>query len=221
MKFTLGPLVAFLVATGCGPIVNLGVELKRLAREPETLAVFYPPRLPMMVVTRDSSVSASKELGARWTREYSLEDPAVKVKERVVAALRRGASVQGVKTAPAVAPTDEVDALRKSFGGATIIDFKTLTWAIWSHKDEPRRYVVAYRARMRLVRLDKSLVIWEGVCALRDQDAGRAPTLEELQGDRGALLKSRFEEEADVCGQELVTQLLALAAPPTSRHPTR
>ncbi len=232
MKLSSGLLlVMLLVAAGCGPAtVSLDpVELARLRQRPEVVAVHYPPRLPFMVITRDTSkaegvgglfgpigfgvgaaasVSASKELGARFISEYSLEDPVVKVKERVVSALQREASVPNIRTAPVVEPTEEVAALRKTFGVATVIDFKTITWAVWFHKDDPLRYFIAYRARVRLVRLDGSKVTWEGECGFRGQDPRRAPTLDDLRAERGALLKSRFEEVAVACGQELATRLL-------------
>jgi hypothetical protein len=61
---------------------------------------------------------------------------------------------------------------------------------------------------MSLLRLDKSKVIWEGECGFRNQAPNLAHTLDDLQADRGALLKRRFDEEAEACADELMTQLL-------------
>src|SRR5262249_1731584 len=100
------------------------------------------------------------------------------------------------------------------------LDFRTITWAVFSHKDEPSRYVVAYRARSRLLDLNRNKVLWEAECPVprRVRRAGAGlgvetlPPPQELLLGGGGAPKSRFDQQADACAEDLMGLLAGKAA---------
>lgn len=206
----LVPLVISLAA-GCAPrLIKLEPqELARVQRlEGEIRAVHYSPATLYVTGGIGDFDPISLVLTIRattWVRGLSLEDPILRVKDRFVTALETEVGLKNLRTIPTPLGSDSLDHLRAELGKGVVLDFKTLTpppaggWALyagifWS--------TYAYSARARLIRLDDSRILWQGLCKISE----KIPPLRVLEEDDGQAFKTRIEESAVICARQLIQQ---------------
>jgi hypothetical protein len=170
--------------------------------------IFLAVEAAAMTAAGMSDLQRAQAVGEWMLREYGIDDPVLRVAAHFVELLTRDAEIRNVRQPSTAAPSENFGAMRQAVGGGMAIDFKTITWIVFSHHLDPYRYVVVYRAHARLLRLDEDKVVWEADCDLPWKPGDRPrehinslPTLEELMADRGAVLKARFEQEADTCAE--------------------
>ena len=104
---------------------------------------------------------------------------------------------------------DTLDELRQRLRTGLMMDF-TSDWRLEAYQGIyfPPRWYLTYSARARLIQLEQSQVVWQGVCAHVGNDpTSNRPTLYVLQNDT-ALLNAKLNEAADTCVQELTRQFL-------------
>jgi hypothetical protein len=69
------------------------------------------------------------------------------------------------------------------------------------------QYQVFYSVRVRVLRLPDPGVVWQAGCTSVGRDPKGKWTLEQLTADDGTLLKSKLDEAADACAEELDARL--------------
>jgi hypothetical protein len=233
--------VALLSLLGCSSAALSRADLSHLIADRDIQVVHHPPSVSLAIVASEGAeatrshpvtgptvVSAlgllglnqrissggsdrdkAQVLGERVLREDGIEDPVLRVTSHSVEVLAREAETDHVRPVATATP-----------GAGLVLDFRTITWAVFFHNDDPSRYVVAYRARSRLLDLDRNTVLWEAECPVPRRvrgtrsglDVKTLPTLDELLADGGAALKARFDQQADACAEDLMGLLTGKAA---------
>jgi hypothetical protein len=213
--------IALLVAAGCAPspIRISDSEIARLKAE-EIRVVQYEPAT-IQVTTRGGDVArqfgliglaaGSASDGSKATqlmKDYGLQDPAVAVRDQLVASLNGEFGLTNVRVVEEPAPADDASELRRRFGSGTVLDLKTIVWWVNYNANAWDAYRLLYVARARLVRLDGPTVVWQAIC---DRSVTEEPNskLDDLMANGARLLKERTTEKVDWCARTLVEQLRA------------
>jgi len=143
--------------------------------------------------------------GKRLAEEYQLDDPAAVVKDRVIAGLTERQLAPGsITSIPSAVKDIDADALAKAFPGATVLAFKTDSWAI---KPSGSYYRLEYEASARLVRTTDATELWKIKCELDDKQLPRM-SMEQLKANGATSLKARLQEAAEFCAEQLVQQMM-------------
>lgn len=235
----VGPL---LVAQGCattGPPPLASEHMAQLASGSDVTVVHYPtppfrrvhpqtaagwsaiPLLGLVAgpVAEAASAQRGLEVGEQVRVQLGLDDPVKRVHERLVAGLASTPRFRLLPTAPArFLSHDAPSELRATLGSGLVLDFRTISWGIVAATKflpgTTHQYQAFYGVRVRVVRLPDSGVVWQAGCT----SVGRNPkgkwTHEELTADDGRLLKSKLNEAADACADQLVAQLTGREARP-------
>jgi hypothetical protein len=92
---------------------------------------------------------------------------------------------------------DDIESLKRDLNSGVVLDVRTVKWGIDNNR-------ARYSARVRLVRLEDSSVLWEATCHdLVSGKAGATRTRAVLTANHGELLKSELGEAADACADQL------------------
>lgn len=139
-------------------------------------------------------VLAQAAEGASMISELGLEDPVVRVKERVLVALEGSYKIPNVIRV--AQPVNRLASDTKSMSGL-LFEVRTIKWGIDNNR-------VKYAAGVRVVRLADNVTLWDAVCndAIVDKDKP-SPTADALRADKGALLKAKLNQAADACADQL------------------
>jgi hypothetical protein len=204
-------LLALLLTYGCAPklIKMEKAELARLHDAGEIQAIHYSPPSPEASMGDENPQSALHILilpfelreshrKSKQVEELSLEDPVLRVKERVVPALETAFDLKRVRLVQAPIVGDDLDQLKAALGKGFVIDFKTIILQIVNEK-------IRYLARSRVVRLEDSETLWQGVCDVKNTIPDGS--WDELTAAKGKLLKEKFKKSAEICAQQLLAQL--------------
>jgi hypothetical protein len=157
------------------------------AREPITTAVL--PDTPA-----DPTVSES----TRPQREQP-EDPAPRVKSRLVGALQANLKLTNVDTISDPLQNDDVKTLKDVFKTGVVLDVRTMKWG----GDD---YQGNYLVRARMVRLEDSTVLWKATCNARWA----------YDGNPGNPLRAQLRKAADDCATQLSARALGKDRKPVS-----
>jgi hypothetical protein len=162
---------------------------------------------------RSASARLSAELGERIRVQYRLVDPVGRVRQLVLERLAVHLGKSSLRSTPErFVSTDQVADLKAIFASGMVLDFGTVGWGLVAlPKAVPftvERYEVAYLARLRLVRLGDSRMLWQVTCGAMRRKAQENWTMEQLTADQGALLKAKLTEMADECAVELLAQFI-------------
>jgi hypothetical protein len=144
--------------------------------------------------------------GRRLMKDYSLEDPASKIRDSLLAALSATEGLRNLRVDSRTPASDELTEMRAALGSGTILDFRTTLWELMYDSQELDRYGLRYAIRSRLIRLDEQTVLWEGFCDSRETETSPKVPLEELKADSGAVLRERLEAVAAHCADRLFAQ---------------
>jgi hypothetical protein len=220
VRAVTGAGMALLLAAGCAraPLRIPKAEIARLRAEPEIRVVRYAPAT-ITVQTRGGDAarqfgllglgvgqSVDQGIRSKLMNELGLQDPAPAVGDRLAAAFTADLGLTNLRPIEQPAPSDDLDELRRRFGGGGALDVKTLVWWLAYDASATDAYRLLYAARARLVRLEGAAVIWEATC---DRPVGDSPTAkpDELTANGGALLKQRAAESVDWCARRLLREL--------------
>lgn len=217
-------LLGLVLTYGCASplpeqIIVKKVELHRLKDQEEIQAIHYSlatpgvfigdlePQSAAAIVLVPFELLREKRLSKRLN-ELSLEDPILRVKERFLAALDRAGVFKHVRLVQAPLVGDGLDELKAALGKGLVIDFKTTHWTIGNSvsPDYGRVYGgIFYEARSRIVHLEDSMILWQGVCVPTPIKLG---SWEQLMTENGTLLEAELNKSADICTRQLLQQLL-------------
>lgn len=96
--------------------------------------------------------------------------------------------------------------MKEAYGNGIIIDFKTVVWHLGYRPFDLTHYRVSYIASARLINLEKSKIIWQGDCGNPREDSKTKPTWNDLNADKGSILKAMLDEAANACAEDLMSQ---------------
>ena len=206
-------LLTLLLTCGCAPklIKMEKSELARLHDGPEIQAIHYsspPPEvgwsdpnpqsaLHIFILPFELKDSHSK---SKQVEGLHLEDPVWRVKERVVPSLVTVVDLKRARLVREPLVDDDLDKLRAALGKGVVIDFKTIHWAV---RKAQRGNQIEYSVRARILRLEDSKNLWQGVC----EDTRSFDSFDELMAANGMLLKMKLNQSAEACAQEILAQL--------------
>ena len=212
-------------------------ELPRLRDQAEILVVHYPTTVfrvgtpgKMRAATwlgpigMAAAVAAMGSHGEELRTKYSLEDPVLRVRNKVLTAVRENPGLQNlrVREDPVTIAGEDPAELRKVLGSGTVLDFRTAGWGMlyWPMRVETN-YRMNYGVVSRLIRLEDAKVLWQGTCtAASAVDAESSPTMEQLEANDGELLKAHVNKVADACAADLAAQFQGKEIAPPKRAPT-
>ncbi len=154
------------------------------AREPTTTAV-------LLDTPADPAVSES----TRPQREQP-EDPAPRVKSRLVGALQANLKLTNVDTVSDPLQNDDVKTLKNVFKTGVVLDVRTMKWGGDDYRGN-------YLVRARMVRLEDSTVLWKTTCNARWAYDGNP-------------LGAQLRKAADDCAAQLSAKALGKDRKPVS-----
>lgn len=221
------------IVAGCAPEpVRLDAALRAgLKDEPQILVIGYKPT-PIFVQTRAGQASANTagqagligalvSLGASAVDEKQraevtrlvLPDPAARVRAGLVTGLARELGLTNLRAHPEPLASDTLDELSRAVGRGLALDVGTFNWGFQPDQGSSSAYLVYYRARARLIRVEDRKVVWLGICGAAPADPARpGPSWDEFLANEGQLLKEKTAALADRCAGELIDQLLGREA---------
>jgi hypothetical protein len=150
--------------------------------------------------------AAAATEGQRMMREYSLEDPALRVADGLASVLRDDLGVAQVRfVASSAGPTQYAP---------LVLSVQTVNWRMIYYMTNLNRYRLILQAQARLVHAQDAQPVWESVCWVQDEEPDTSPTLAELEANQGELLRSKSALAADTCVAQFRAALLGESDPP-------
>lgn len=140
-------------------------------------------------------------------KNYSLQDPIVRVKKQILNLLKTKYGVNNIYAVAEAIIEDNLDLLKKQYGAGIIIDFMTVDWGLGFFPSDPSYYRTPLSVRARLIDLKDSKVLWQGSCRVMEEKTDGSPDMDQIEADKGALLKKKLIAAADLCAKEIIAQL--------------
>lgn len=152
--------------------------------------------------------SEAERVGSQLIRDYSLEDPILKIKRTFLDAVSRDLNIQNLLSAQDVFVDDDTGQLKRKFQKGFVFDFKTTSWSLTPVPFGPNNYRVQYKGRARLLSFPEGKVEWQGGCEADGKIESSAPTLLQLVANSGAILKTQLGSTSDSCLEQLERQFM-------------
>jgi hypothetical protein len=171
-------------------------------------ALLLGPLAPSMgnLLQADIEKREAEAAGQQLMLEIPLEDPAIRVKDRLISGLGADGRIGPIRPAAAAMDSDDLKSLKQALGPVTVLDVRTTGWGLFPYQVDPKTFLVHYTVKARLIRLDQEKVLWrdEISCYTPGDRRFGAPALEDLKADGGALLKTTMARTAEVCVDPLL-----------------
>ncbi len=210
-------VAAAVLLTGCaGQHVKLGDEQRRALVSQPVYAVHLEPHSGFMVESAGYTaagilfsplvIGAQVAEGAGMLREHALEDPAARVRDRLLAALETHYKMTRVTRVAQPAGRLNPGSLYRTLGGnGLVLEVGTAKWGIDNNRAK-------YAAAARVFRLSDDTVLWQAQCNDSIADAGKpSPTAEALRANQAELLKAKIMQAADACADQLAAWAIETA----------
>ena len=186
---------------GCAPVptksINstAGLQGKRLAVTSHPIADFSAGTAGKAMFAHGRCQSTMIHAGNEMVRQDQIEDPAIRIGQRLSTDL---AKTQGVIVLPPnglVASSDDPAALIKTYPGADLLlDVKTYAWSYVYYPTKWGSYRVNVDANVRLLDGKTGEVIAQQTCKIDPTDPNNPPSLDALRANQSALLKQLLHE---------------------------
>jgi hypothetical protein len=143
-------------------------------------------------------------------KENGIEDPMIAVRRRLTDRLAAEGGFKNLRLADAALPLEETSVadLQKRFGRGLHMQIYPTAWTVVYYVSNWSRYYMMYGAIARVVRADDGAILWSGQCSVRRDDGDKAPTIEQLMGNRAALLKVWARDASLQCADQLADAYL-------------
>ncbi len=186
--------------------------------------LFGAPAISLMgnALQADIEKRQAEAAGQRLMMEIPLEDPVVRVKERLISALSAEGGIGRIRPATTPMGSEDLKSLKQTLGPVTVLDVRTTSWGLHPYRiEDPRTFVTYYTVKVRLIRLDQEEVLWrdEISCSTAGDRRFGVPTLEDLRADGGALLKNTMAKTAEGCVGPLLASFRGNKATRPVRRP--
>lgn len=204
----------FLAACAGQPMKLTQDDLRSFSAQPQIYAVHHSPARIFWIESTGYSASgaffpslfvvgAQMQESVTLQKELGLADPAPRVKDRLVNRFQQHYGLKSIRVVSEPPKSDAVETLKELFQTGAVLDIRTTAWGIDNNRAK-------YSARIRLVQLSDSAVIWEAHCHPFIVDkSGPSPTRESLVANQGELLKAKLDAAADGCVEQLWTWAMA------------
>lgn len=149
-----------------------------------------------------SVIEAASQAGGQPPQDYCWEDPIQQVKERFLSSLQRELGLTNLRAEQFGRSQDDPEQLREELGEIVVVDFKTLDCKRGSPEGGPEQ-LTAYTARSRLVQLENSQILWQGMCEFSE-----VKQEDSLEGAPVTLKERSTEAVVHRCADQLVAQFL-------------
>lgn len=151
--------------------------------------------------------------GERFRKDFSLNDPTLRLRDSVSADLKPGIASSEIRVAADPLETERLEELRARFGDSLLLSFKTTMWFFYPANTASfagvNRYGIRYVVRGRLTDAASARTIWEDECDYVEAEADKyGPTFKDLTANDAAILKSMFSKASDYCATAFVEALL-------------
>lgn len=153
-----------------------------------------------------ATINKIESAGQEMVKNYSLQDPVLRVKEHIVDVLNTKYGLNNIHPIPEAIVEENFDLFRKQYGDGLIIDLMTINWGIGSFTFDSSHYRTPLFVRARLVDLRDSKVLWQGSCRVMEEKTDNSPNIDEITADNGALLKKMLIAAEDICAKEIIAQ---------------
>jgi hypothetical protein len=180
--------------------------LHGVARTPEPFSVRTPGGAAAGgggVLGGLGSLTLFQKKGEAMRSQYGLADPALRVAERLGSALLEDAAAPPLGLAKEPVATDDPGTIAARFGSGLVLDVRTEHWELLYHPTDWSHYRLVYRASARLLEAPAGRVLWQDECETESAETDGSPTLESLEANGAALLKSLLDAAADECATRL------------------
>ena len=205
------------------------LELVRLKENPRIGAVHYKaPELKVYAYANNWKAqincpfSAQRcieedayDLGAQIVGEPGLEDQALELKTRFIAAVTTELGLTSLENIPQSPAPEDYLILRQKFRDGFLfifqsngVKFMALPFVPFQFHLSVARYHLLYRVKGELVSFKAGRTVWEASCGSDTENASDHPTLEELTANQGQLLKRMVSEATKECASQLVAHFL-------------
>lgn len=150
---------------------------------------------------------AAINAGNEIVRENDLADPAVSIRQALLADLVTDDVLTPVASTTTTDATEVAKLAKQYSGGDLLLDVQTVNWSFiyfptnWSH------YRVIYSAKVRLIDTKHSKVVADGFCARVPEEAPNSPSRDELLENKAARLKQELATAAEYCVHEFRTKV--------------
>jgi hypothetical protein len=224
-------LIAIIFCGGCAstdlaPVKMEKGGLEKLKTQSNIVAIHYKPA-PFRLVTESTTLASGigvlfgavggtigagatinkiESAGQEMVKNYSLQDPVLRVKEQILDVLNTKYGVNNIHAIPETIVEENFDSFRKQYGDGIIIDLMTINWGIGSFPFDSSHYRTPLFVRARLVDLRDSKVLWQGSCRVMEEKTDNSPNIDEITADNGALLKKLLIVAEDICAKEIIAQ---------------
>ena len=213
-------MLLLLLNTGCaGTIVSMPQdELARLSSQPAIHVMHYVPepfevlresdmlRLQGGLLFNAFSGQSPQSLAQTMVKDYSLEDPAIRVTDNIIAALHARLKLQNLRVVSQMVDDRSFNELSQTLESGRALTLKSTKWSVIYFAFDTSHYRIAYQGHARLLDIRSFQTKWEATCRYLGDPRPR-PSLDELQEDGARLLKAELDKAADVCSQQLLAQL--------------
>lgn len=151
--------------------------------------------------------------GNEMVRQDQIEDPAIRIGQRLSTDLAKTQEVIVLPPNGLVASSDDPAALIKTYPGADLLlDVKTYAWSYVYYPTKWGSYRVNVDANVRLLDGKTGEVIAQQTCKIDPTDPNNPASLDALRANQSALLKQLLGKAADTCVDTVEQQVLRVAS---------
>lgn len=152
-------------------------------------------------------------LGAQIVGKPGLEDHALDLKTRFIAAVTTELGLTSVESIPQPPSPEDALVLRDKFRDGFLFTFqstgvKFVALPVLPLQLSPMRYKLLYLVTGKLLSYKAGRTVWEASCGSATENAPDQPTLEELIANQGQLLKQLVSEATKECASQLAAHFL-------------
>ena len=149
-------------------------------------------------------------IGGKIMKENRIEDPMLTMRNRLMDRLKTQGGMRNLAASGPI-PMDfaDIEKLRQHYGKGLYLQLIPGNWTIIYYASNWSKYRMIFGATARLVRADDGKILWSALCGLNRDEGDKAPTLEQLQANHAALLKTWTREAAWTCADTLAEAFFA------------
>lgn len=151
--------------------------------------------------------------GNKIVEENSIDDPALGLSEKIVAAMSKKHGLSILNKTPVISRDDDIQTLISDNSGSDLIlDIKTQAWGFRYFPTDWDNYQVFYRARLRFIEVSERKVLAEGECFYDPKyaDTNTALSYDALVDKNAKGLKNELAKATLYCEELFKEKLLGL-----------
>lgn len=153
-------------------------------------------------------VAAMFSAGNAIVRDNDIPDPALQIRQALIAELEKSASLSVISSSNITDDTDTAKLAKQYAAADLLLDVQTTGWGFVYFPDRWTHYRVILQAKVRLIDNRHAALIAEGACAYVQPETAEAPNYTELLQERAARLKRELGAAAHYCVGQFQQRML-------------